>query len=154
MRGFSFVELVSIVAILALLALIALPALARSRARANVTAAKNAFAATLALARQSAVQYGRLARLHLDPEINAFWVTVDTGTFLNAPRIDTVGPLIGVTDRFGGVEIDATDVTICFDPRGLATPRADCDLPNTTIVFRRGNAVDTVTLSRLGRLRR
>ena len=154
MRGFSIVEVVFVMSILALLALIALPALARSRARANVVAARNAFSATHALARQSAVQYGRLARLHLDPDANRFWVTVDTGMRPLVSRIDTVGPVVGVHTRFGGVEIESAPRTICFDPRGLATPRSDCDLPNATIVFKLGEVADTVTLSRLGRLRR
>jgi type II secretory pathway pseudopilin PulG len=154
MRGYSLAEAVFVLGILAILVAVAFPALAHSRARVNVVAAKNAFAATHSVARQVAAQYGRLSRLHLDPEGDRFWVTVDTAARPGVTALDTVGPVVWVGSLFGGVEIDGRRRTFCFDPRGLATPRSDCDLPNATVVFRRGRAVDTVTVSRLGRLLR
>ena len=154
MRGVSLAETVFVLVVVAVLALLAFPGLARSRARVNVAAARDAFAATHSLARGVAVQYGRLSRLHLDPDAGRFWVTVDTGATPGVVRLDTVGPLVIVRDWFGGVEIDASTHTFCFDPRGLGTPRGTCDLPNATVVFRRGAIVDTITISRLGRLLR
>ncbi len=154
MKGYSLAEVVTVLAMIAILATVAIPAMARSRARVNVIAARNAFAATHSVARHVAAQYGRLSRLHLDPDGSRFWVTVDTAVQPGVVQLDTIGPVVRVGSLFGGVEIEGAPRTFCFDPRGLATPRLDCDLPNATVVFRRGAVADTVTLSRLGRLLR
>ncbi len=152
--GFSLAEALFVATAIGLAALVAFPSLVRARARVDVAAAREAFAATHALARQVAAQYGRLCRLHLDPDDNRFWVTVDTAHMMGRGILDTVQPIVRVDEQFGGVQIDAAPHTFCFDARGLATARADCDLPNATIVFRRGGVADTVAISRLGRLYR
>ncbi|HSG82772.1 MAG TPA: type II secretion system protein [Gemmatimonadota bacterium] len=154
MRGYTIAEVLLALGIMAVLVSVAVPALARSRARVNVAAARDAFAATCALAQQAAAQYGRLSRLYLDPDADRFWVTVDTAVRRGTVPVDTVGPLVGLKPSFGGVQLDGARRTICFDPRGFATARGDCDLPNATIVFSRGGIADTVTLSRLGRVSR
>jgi len=141
-------------AAIGLAALIAFPSLVRARARVDVAAARETFAATHALAREVAAQYGRLCRLHLDPRGNRFWVTIDTAAAPGPEALDTVQPIVWVEEQFGGVQIDAAPHTFCFDARGLATARGDCDLPNATVVFRRGDVADTVAVSRLGRLYR
>ncbi len=152
--GFSLAEALFVTAAIGLAALIAFPSLVRARARVDVAAAREAFTATHFLARQVAAQYGRLCRLHLDPRGNRFWLTVDTAHVAGLEVLDTVQPVVQVDGQFGGVQIDAAPHTFCFDARGLATARADCDLPNATIVFRRGAVADTVAISRLGRLYR
>jgi Tfp pilus assembly protein FimT len=153
-RGFSLVETLVMIAILALMATIALPILGRARARVDVAAARDAFAASHSLARQVAAQYGRLSRLHLDPARNRFWVTADTSSRPGSSVLDTINPVIRVGERFGGVRLEARARTFCFEPGGLATARQDCDLPNATVVFRRGSIADSITISRLGRLLR
>ncbi|MGD8698309.1 MAG: GspH/FimT family pseudopilin [Gemmatimonadales bacterium] len=150
--GFTLAEALLVTTAIGLVALIAFPSLVRARARVDVAAAREAFAATHSLARQVAAQYGRLCRLHLDPGDNRFWVTVDTSAIPGAAVLDTVQPVVRVAEQFGGVQIDAAPHTFCFDARGLATARADCDLPNATVVFRRGGVRETVSISRLGRL--
>ncbi len=79
---------------------------------------------------------------------------VDTAHVAGLEVLDTVQPVVQVDGQVGCVQIDAAPHTFCFDARGLATARADCDLPNATIVFRRGAVADTVAISRLGRLYR
>ena len=153
-RGFSIPEALVVAVVIGLLAVIAFPLLSRARARVDVSAAREAFSASHSLARQVAGQYGRLCKLHLDPIENRFWVTVDTSTVPGLQRLDTVRHIVNVDEQFGGVRVESRQVTFCFDPRGLATARGDCDLPNATVVFRRGRVADTVTISRLGRLLR
>jgi Tfp pilus assembly protein FimT len=153
MRGYTIVELLLALGIMAVLTGLAIPALARSRARIQVTAARNAFAASCAVARHVAAQYGRLSRLHLDTEADRFWVTVDTALRRDLAA-DTVGPPVELRSTFGGVQLDGAPRTICFDPRGFASARDECDLANATLVFRLGDVQDTVTVSRLGRVSR
>jgi Tfp pilus assembly protein FimT len=153
-RGMSLTEVTLLLGLFGILALIGFPTLVKARARVDVAAAREAFASTHALARQAAAQYGRLCRFHLDTGSNKFWVTVDTSSVLGVVILDTIQPVVRVGERFGGVKIEGRSRTFCFDPRGLATPRGDCDLPNATVVFRRGAVADTATISRLGRLLR
>jgi prepilin-type N-terminal cleavage/methylation domain-containing protein len=154
MRGFSLFEIMLVIAAFAVLTAIAVPSLLTARARVDVAAAREAFATYHALGRQVAAQYGRLCRLHIDPRANRFWVTADTSSRTGVVVLDTVTPLVEVGEQFGGVRMEATARVLCFDPSGLATARGDCDLPNTTVVFRRGSIADTVTISRLGRVLR
>ena len=154
LQGASVLEMMLVIAVVGVLALIAVPRLAEMRARVSVAMARDAFAATHALARQVSGQYGGLSRLHLDPDENRFWVTVDTSSVPGVVALDTVRPVVDVAERFAGVTIDAAARVFCFDPRGLATARGDCNLANATLVFRNGDVADTVTTSRLGRLRR
>ncbi len=152
--GLTLVEIFLVIATLGTLFAVAAPILIRSRARTDVAAAREAFVSSLALTRQVAGQYGRLCRLHLDPVENRFWVTADTSATPGIQALDTVQPVVIVGERFGGVNVEATARVFCFDARGLATARAGCDLPNATVIFRRGSVADTLTISRQGRVLR
>jgi len=152
--GFSLVETLIVIVILGVVLAIAFPRLVRARARIDVTAAREAFGSAHSLARQVAGQYGRLGKLHLDPNGNSFWITIDTSSIPGLQILDTIRPVVDIDGQFGGVRVDAKPKTFCFDPRGLPTARGACDLPNATIVFSRGRVADTVTISRLGRLLR
>ncbi len=154
-KGISLTELAVVVVVLGVVLLIALPSLARARARVEVMAARENFMTLHALARQISVQYGRISKLHVDPGGGRLWVTVDTSSGPGPEAVDTIGGVAlsgGEVD--GGVRLEGTPRTLCFDPRGLATARGDCDLPNATLVFRCGAVADTITVSRLGRVLR
>jgi len=153
-RGTTLAELAVVLVVLGAVLLIALPGLARARARVEVALARERFATVHALARQISVQYGRIARLRLDPLGGRAWVTVDTSTRAGLAVLDTLGWVALAGREVGGVQLEAAPRTFCFDPRGLATARGDCDLPNATLVFRCGAVADTITVSRLGRLLR
>jgi type II secretory pathway pseudopilin PulG len=148
------VEVLVAISAMGVLALVAVPRLASALARADVSAAREAFAASHTMARQVAVQYGRLSKFHLDPQRNSFWVTADTSSVPGLQVLDTIQEVVDVGERFGGVRLEARRQTFCFHPSGLATALGNCDLPNATVLFRRGSVVDTVTISRLGRLRK
>lgn len=154
-KGVSLAELAVVLVVLGVVLLIALPTLGRARARVEVIVARESFATLHALARQISVQYGRISRLHLDPGGGRAWVTVDTSSQTGIEVLDTIGSIaLSGGEVGGGVQLEATPRTFCFDPRGLATARGDCDLPNATLVFRCGAIADTITVSRLGRLLR
>lgn len=153
-NGFSLVEVTVLTALIGILAFVTLPKLGQARARAAVRAARDAFAAAHSHAREAAFRYGRVARLHVDPESGRFWVTVDTGSQPNVAALDTLHEVVTVPERFGGVELQGRPQVFCFDPRGLATAGAGCGLQNATVVFRAAGVSDTVIISRLGRLRK
>lgn len=94
----------------------------------------------LAVARQTAVTHGRLARLRVTSE---------------SLVIDTLGER-GWTRHRGwpgplarGVTVTATNALVAFAPTGLAW-----GVSNTSIALRRGSHVETVIVSRTGRVRR
>lgn len=153
-NGFSLVEVAFLAALIGTLVLVTLPRLGQARARAAVRAARDAFAAAHSLAREAAVRHGRVARLHLEPESGRFWVTADTGSRPGVAAVDTLYEVVRVRERFGGVHVQGRAQVFCFDPRGLATARAGCGLQNATVIFRAMGVSDTVTISRLGRLRK
>lgn len=153
-RGVSLIEAVLVIAVLSAAAFIAAPRLVEAHARAQVTAARRAFAAAHALARQVAAQYGAIGKLHLDANDHRFWVTVDTSAVPGLVVEDTVGPVTFVGGRFGGVKIQSSRRLLCFSPHGLGTARGECELPNATVIFRLGSVADTLVISRLGRVRR
>ena len=151
--GVSLAEMVLVLAVLGLLFAVAMPRFFGSRDALYVSLARRAFASSHALARQVAAQYGRTSKLHIDPDANAVWVTVDTSVLPWGGGVeDTVREVVYISDLFGGTKIDAASELVCFDPHGLATSSGDCPLPNTTVVLSRGGAVDSIALSRLGRL--
>jgi Tfp pilus assembly protein FimT len=153
-RGTSLAEVAVVMVVLGVILLVAVPSLARARARVEVAAARETFASAHSLARQIAAQYGRISRLHLDPARGRFWVTVDTSSGPGFGVLDTISDVTLDGGDLGGVKLEAAPRTFCFDPRGLATARGDCDLPNATLVFRSGAIADTITVSRIGRLLR
>jgi Tfp pilus assembly protein FimT len=153
-EGYSLVEAVLVISVFTIIAAVAVPSLMRARARVDVAAARRAFVSTHNLARRVAAQYGSLARLHIDPKEHRFWVTVDTSAGPGHPVEDTVGPVTHVAAQFGGVKLSSNRRLICYHPFGLGTAQGSCELPNATLVFARSDVVDTVTVSRLGRVRR
>ena len=152
--GFSLTEVILVIGVLTIMGAIVVPSLMRARARVDVAAARRAFESTHDLARQVAAQYGSLARLHIDPDRHRFWVTIDTSSAPGGRGEDTIGPVTHVAGQFGGVTLSSNRRLICYHPYGLGTAQGSCELPNATLVFARSRVVDTVTVSRLGRVRR
>lgn len=139
-RGFTLVELIVVLAIVALITTFALAHLmplvdwiAADRAARDVTSA-------LAVTRTVAVLRGTRARLRIsadslriDREAAAGW----------EPYARWAGP------ASAGVTLAVSNPEVVFSPLGIAW-----GVSNTRIVLTRGSQIETITTSRLGRVRR
>ena len=139
-RGFTLLELVVVLAIVAMLTTFAVSRLvplvdwiAADGAARDVTSA-------LAVTRTAAVLRGTRARLRIaadslriDRESPAGW----------EPYARWAGP------ASAGVTLTVSNPEVVFSPLGIAW-----GLSNTRIVLSRGSQIETITTSRLGRVRR
>jgi hypothetical protein len=107
---------------------------------AAVGAAAERFAAVHAVARQTAISQGRLARYEVDRSTNA--LTLSLQSPLGA--WDTLRAV-----AVGDVRLTVSQPTVTFSPLGIGFGAS-----NTTVIFSRGAAAETLTVSRTGRLRR
>jgi len=139
-RGLTLAELLVVLAILAVVTAVTLPRLAGFRDWIAVdTAAQEVFTA-IAVARSAAVMQGTRSRaviaadsLRIDRWSEGAWADLHRWP----------GP-----DRHG-VTLEVSTPSVVFDPIGIAW-----GLSNTTVVLRRGTRVATITVSRLGRVKR
>lgn len=136
-RAFTLLEVIVAVTIAGILLALALPRFASARDAHAVRGAMDVLAAEFSLARQAA-----LARR--SP------VAIVFDTAAGVVRVRTAaGPVRG-SDLWAsfGVTIAANRDSAVYDPRGFGY-----GLSNLTVVVHRGNFVDTLTMSRLGRVR-
>jgi prepilin-type N-terminal cleavage/methylation domain-containing protein len=139
-RGFTLTELAVVLAILALVTAITLPRLGGLLDWIAVNTAAQDVTTAVAVTRNAAVMQGSRRRLVIAPDSLRIdrW-TGDSWT----PLARWPGP-----DRHG-VTLDVSNPVVVFDPIGLAW-----GLSNTKVVLRRGLRSETITLSRLGRVKR
>jgi prepilin-type N-terminal cleavage/methylation domain-containing protein len=139
-RGFSLAELAIVLLVVGLLAGIGLPRLRPALDQVMTDRAVVEVTTALSITRNAAVMQATLARLTL---------AADT------LRIDRLGPdgWIPFWRRPGpadlGVALEVSNDVVVFGPTGLGWSAS-----NTTIVLRRGSQVETITTSRLGRVKR
>ena len=140
MRGATLVELTTVTLIIGLMASVVTPPVRRYLDSAAVGAAAERFAAVHAVARQTAISKGRLARYEVDRSTNA--LTLSLQSPLGA--WDTLRAV-----ALGEVRLTVSQPTVTFSPLGVGFGAS-----NTTVIFSRGAAAETLTVSRTGRLRR
>ena len=139
-RGFSLAELAAVLAIVSVVTAVALP---RARAWLDWVAVDRAaveITTALALARHAAVMDG--SRAHL--LIAADSLRLDrwrAGTW--QPYTRWAGP------AHHGVAVELSNPEVVFIPTGIAW-----GLSNTRVVLRRGTKVASITVSRVGRVKR
>jgi prepilin-type N-terminal cleavage/methylation domain-containing protein len=149
--GFSMIELAIVCTVLGVIAMIAVPRLLVAFRQQATTVAADRFVRAHELTRATAVRYGRVAQLHIDPVGGRFWVDVDTsGTSIR----DTVGPIhYDLKDL--QVQMASPDSLMCFDARGLpSTTASKCQVQNVMLVFSSSGRYDTVTITTLGKVLR
>lgn len=139
MRGVTLVELAVVLVLVALLTAILLPATWRWSDRMAVERAVWDIAVFYHAARQSAVLRGRDTRIEFGTD--------------SLRAVQAGGPDSVVLSRPGpgrhGVVLTASRPTITLEAGGVGLGGA-----NTKLVVRRGGAADSLTTSRLGRLKR
>ncbi|HKC47313.1 MAG TPA: GspH/FimT family pseudopilin [Gemmatimonadales bacterium] len=139
-RGFTLTEMVVVLAVMALLTTIVVSRLVPLVDWIAADGAARDMTTALAVTRTAAVLRGVRARLRIaadslriDREGAAGW----------EPYARWAGP------ASAGVSLTVSNPEVVFSPLGIAW-----GLGNTRIVLRRGSQVETITTSRLGRVRR
>ncbi len=139
-RGFTLTELAVVLAILAIVTAITLPRLQGLLDWIAVNTAAQDVTTAVAVTRYAAIMQGGRRRLvlardslRIDRWSGDSWV----------PHERWPGP-----DRHG-VALEVSNPVVVFDPIGLAW-----GLSNTKVVLRRGVRSETITLSRVGRVKR
>jgi prepilin-type N-terminal cleavage/methylation domain-containing protein len=136
-RGTTVVELLVVLIVMSVLAAIALPLLHRSADRLAARVAIQETRSLFTFARRSAITRRLVVGVITDTSAGA--IIVRSGGMELARR--------SLRDRYG-VRLTATRDSMSYDPRGFGYGAA-----NLTIVARRGQGVETLFVSRLGRTR-
>jgi prepilin-type N-terminal cleavage/methylation domain-containing protein len=138
-RGVTLIEVLVALLLVSLLSLLAAPRWAQFRDRRAVDRAASHLAMFYASARYAAILRAHQVRLEFSADtLRAVYEGAGDSVFLERP-----GP------ERDGVSFAASRAVIRIAPNGLGYGPA-----NTRLVLRRGNAADTITTSRLGRLKR
>jgi len=136
-RAFTLVELLVVMVVMGVMLSLALTWFSMAADQAAVRGATADAAAVFRRARSEAI-YRRASVA----------VVIDTLRGSVAARADTVLLVLRTVGRGYGVHLAATRDSMAFDARGLGIGAA-----NLSVVARRGRSVDTLFVSRLGRLR-
>jgi prepilin-type N-terminal cleavage/methylation domain-containing protein len=139
-RGTTLPELMTATLIIGVLSSIVLPPLRRFLDRAAVSSAADRVAALHDAARQGAIARRRLTRY----EIDTGRVSVTLSSRNPAGAWDTTRVV-----QLGALRASVSQRIVTFSPLGIGF-----GVSNTRLVLSRGISVETLTVSRTGRLRR
>jgi Tfp pilus assembly protein FimT len=136
-RGFSLLELTVLLTLVGILLAVGIPHLSLTRDRAAARAAMGDLAAAVSTARRSAILRRTLVA-----------VVLDTGRAVVHVRAG--GQILFDRDLRAayGIALGSNRDSLVYDPRGLGY-----GLSNLTVTVRSGSIVDTLTMSRLGRVK-
>jgi len=136
-RAHTLPELVLTLVLLALVAAMAIPPFVATAARWELRAARAELVNALVLAREAALARGETATFTVDAARGEVTVTCAGDTITRR----AIGAL-------HGVQLAASGDSVRFAPDGLAS-----GVSNTTLLVARGARIDSVVVSRLGRVR-
>lgn len=136
-HAYTVLEMTTVVAMIGLLLAIALPRLAAVRDRTSVRAAMTDLSAAFSLARRTALSRRTLVSVVLDTASGTVEVRSAAGRVWRRTLAESYGIVLG-SNRDSAV----------YDPRGLGY-----GVSNLSVSVRRGEMVDTLAMSRLGRVR-
>lgn len=137
-HGTTLLEVTAVLAILGIMASMSIPRFAGYRDRVAVGAGATAAVAMLATARYAAVRRATLTAISFD-------TAGATITIFAGPDTIERRSLAAVH----GVRLTASRDSIAYAPNGMGYGAA-----NTKVIVSRGAAAETLTVSRLGRVRR
>jgi prepilin-type N-terminal cleavage/methylation domain-containing protein len=135
--AFTLLEITAVLAVAGLLLALSLPRFVALRDVSAVHGAMDELAATFSLARRLALTRRELVAIAFDTAGSAVEVRSVSGSFGRHSLGSAYGIALGAN----------RDSTV-YDPRGLGY-----GLSNLTVIIRRGGIVDTLTMSRLGRVK-
>jgi prepilin-type N-terminal cleavage/methylation domain-containing protein len=135
--GFTLLELVIVLAVAGILLGLAVPRLFALRDRSAVRSAINEVGESFSVARDAAITQRTSAAVVFDTAAGTVEVRFQGQPLLRRPLRSIYG-IVLASNRDSAV----------YDPRGLGY-----GVTNLTVVVRRGAMVDTLTMSRLGRVR-
>lgn len=138
-RGFSLGELVVVLALVAVCVAVLVPRLGPAFDRIATASAAQDLTTAIAVAREAAVMQGTRSRLHITAE--SLWIDREQpqGWSLVARW---PGPAAS------GVTLSVSNPELVFGPLGVGWGPS-----NTRVVLQRGSHTETITMSRLGRVR-
>ena len=136
-RAFSVIELTIVMAALAILSAIAIPGAARLLDRIRVRAAVIEIESLFGAARHLAIARSTQANVEIDTVARVVAVTVGS---------DTVRESAAGAQH--GVELATNRSSMTYAATGIGYGAA-----NLSIIVRKGSAIDTIVVSRLGRVR-
>lgn len=139
-RGFSLAELAVSLAIAAIVAALALPRLAGILDLLAADAAARDVTTALTVARSVAIAQSRWSRFLIGPDSLRIDLWAVAGW---EPHLRWPGP----AER--GVALRVTNPQVIFGPTGIGWGAS-----NTTVTLSRGSQVETITTSRVGRVKR
>jgi Tfp pilus assembly protein FimT len=135
--AFTIFELTITLCILSILSAIAIPRVGRLLDSIHVHGAATEVESLFSVARHLAISRGALSTVEVDPAKRAMYVSIGEDTLR---RLE-----LGTTHD---VQLAATRTRMAYGPTGMGYGAA-----NLSVVVRRNASVDTVFVSRLGRVR-
>jgi prepilin-type N-terminal cleavage/methylation domain-containing protein len=150
-NGFTMIETIIVVAVLAIIAATGGPHIAAALQSRTTASAADQFILVHTLTRATAIRYGRIAQLHVDPSTNRFWVDVDTSANGSGQRA-TIGYVRNMSGD--GLATTSTRTLLCFDARGIPSTLGSCEPGDARVVFSDGQRSDTVNTTALGKVLR
>jgi prepilin-type N-terminal cleavage/methylation domain-containing protein len=147
--GFSLAEQLVVVTIIGLLAVIAAPSFSDALHSRAASAASDQFVMAHGLARSTALRYGRVSELHIDPVTARFWIEIDTS---GLGQRGLVTHIREIDDN--GLTMTSNRTLLCFDPHGLSSTTGNCQPGDALLIFTSADKVDTVRTTALGKVLR